>query len=74
MRMRLPGTIRPAPAHSLSVAPAQAIIAESVDNLGDQFRPAMRTGWLKYIRNAYPDGGAVVAGPAVGEGPLLVPD
>ncbi len=50
------------------------MIAQSVDNLGDQFRPAMCTGWLKYIRNAYQDGGAVVGGPAVGEGPLVVPD
>jgi hypothetical protein len=46
------------------------VIAQSVDNLGDQFRPAIRTGWLKYIRNAYLDGGA---GPAVGVGPLVVP-
>jgi hypothetical protein len=28
-------------------------IAENLDNLGDEFRPAMRTGWLSYIRCAY---------------------
>jgi hypothetical protein len=52
----------------------RAIIAQSVDNLGDQFRPAMRAGWLKYICNAYPNRVAVVAGPAVGEGPLVLHD
>ena len=30
-------------------------IAKTVDDLGDQFRPAMRAGWLAYIRTAYPD-------------------
>ena len=28
----------------------RTLIAQSVDNLGDQFRPAMRAGWLSYIR------------------------
>ena len=28
-------------------------IAKSVDNLGDQFRPAMRAVWLSYIRRVY---------------------
>ena len=53
----------------------QAIIAQSENKLGDQFRPAMRVGWLRYIRNAYPDDVTVVAGPAVGEleGPLVLP-
>jgi hypothetical protein len=27
--------------------------AQTVDDLGNQFRPAMHAGWLKYIRNAY---------------------
>jgi hypothetical protein len=49
------------------------VIGQSVDNLGDQFRPAIRPGRLKYINNAYPDGGAVTAGPAVGIGPLVLP-
>ena len=29
------------------------LIAQSVNNLGDQFRPAMRAGWLSYIRRVY---------------------
>ncbi len=33
-----------------------AAIAQTVDALGDQFRLAMRAGWLAYIKNAYPDG------------------
>ena len=46
------------------------MIAQSVDNLGDQFRPAMRAGWLSYIRTEAADG----AGPAVvGEDMLVVP-
>jgi hypothetical protein len=27
----------------------RAAIAKTVDDLGDQFRPAMRAGWLAYI-------------------------
>ena len=49
-------------------------IAQSVDNLGDQFRPAMRAGWLSYIRRAYPEDGAADAGPVVGEVILVVAD
>jgi hypothetical protein len=30
-----------------------AVIAQTVDDLGDQFRPAMRTRWLAYIKKAY---------------------
>ena len=48
------------------------LISQSVDKLGDQFRPAMRAGWLSYICRAYPDDGAADAGPIVGEG-ILVP-
>ncbi len=48
-------------------------IALTVDALSDQFRPAMRAGWLSYIRNNYLDG-AATAGPAVGEGTLVVED
>ncbi len=33
----------------------RAAIEKTVDNLGDQFRPAMRSGWLAYIKNAYGD-------------------
>ena len=50
------------------------LIAQSVDNLGDQFRPAMRTGWLSYLRRAYPEHAADGAGPAVGEDVLVLPD
>ena len=51
------------------------LIAQSVDNLGDQFRPAMRAGWLSYIRRAYPEDAADDAGrPAVGEGIFVVPE
>ncbi len=52
----------------------RAAIAQNFDAVGDQFRPALRAGWLKYISNTYPDGGAVLAGPAVGEGTLVVAD
>jgi hypothetical protein len=50
------------------------MIAQSVDNLGDQFRPAMRARWLSYIRRAYPEDAADDAGPAVGEGIFVVQD
>ena len=46
----------------------RTIIAQSVDNLGDQFRPAMRAGWLSYIRRAYPEDSAADAGPVVRAG------
>ena len=31
-------------------------IAQTVDSLGAEFKPAMRAGWMGYIRKAYPDG------------------
>ena len=52
----------------------RAAIAKTVDGLGDQFRLAMRAGWLAYIRTAYPDDAAPAAGPPVGQGTLVVPD
>ena len=52
----------------------RTLIAHSVDNLGDEFRPAMRAGWLSYIRRAYPGDGAADAGPVVGEGTFVVQD
>ena len=52
----------------------RAAIAKTVDALGDQFRPAMRAGWLSYIRQAYPANAAPVAGPPVGQGLLVLPD
>ena len=52
----------------------RTLIAQSVDNLGDQFRPAMRAGWLSYIRTTYTEEAADGAGPAVvGEDMLVVP-
>ncbi len=48
-------------------------IAKRVDNLGDQFRPAMRTGWLAYIKKTY-SAVAVQHGPALGQGKLVVGD
>ena len=50
------------------------LIAQSVDKLGDQFRPAMRAGWLSYILRAYPEDCAADAGPVVGEVILVVAD
>ena len=31
----------------------RAAISKTVDDLGDKFRPAMRTRWLAYIKKAY---------------------
>ena len=51
----------------------RAAFAKKVEDLGDQFRPAMRAGWLAYITKTYPKN-AVSAGPALGEGELVVAD
>ncbi len=48
-------------------------IAVRVDNLGDQFRPAMRTGWLVYIKKTY-SADAVQHGPTLGQGKSVVGD
>ncbi len=48
-----------------------AAIAKKVDDLGDQFSPAMRTGWLAYIKKTY-SAYAVQHGP--GQGELVVGD
>ena len=48
-------------------------IAQSVDELSDQFKPAMRAGWMKYIRQTY-QAGAVAPVVAVGEGTLVLDD
>ena len=50
----------------------RTLIAQSVDNLGDQFRPAIRAGWLSYIRRVYPHDGAPDACLVVGEGTFVV--
>ena len=52
----------------------KAAIAKTVDELGDEFRPAMRAGWLSYIRRAYPETADPAAGPPVGQGTLVLPD
>ncbi len=44
----------------------RAAITTRVDNLGDQFRPVMRTGWLAYIKRTY-SADAVQHGPALGQ-------
>ena len=33
-------------------------IADTVDKLGDQFRPILKAAWLAYIQEAYPVEGA----------------
>ncbi len=51
----------------------RAAIAKRVDNLGDKFLPAMRTGWLAYIKKTY-SSDAVQHGPALGHGELVEGD
>jgi hypothetical protein len=51
----------------------RAAITTRVDNLGDQFRLAMRMGWLAYIQKTY-SADAVQHGPALGQGLLVVGD
>ncbi len=53
----------------------RTLIAQSVDNLGDQFCSAMRAGWLSYIRRVYlEEDSAAKVGLVVGEGALVVDD
>ena len=49
-------------------------IAQSLDNLGDEFRPAMRAGWLAYIHSVYAAEGAPDVGVIEGEDTLVVAD
>ncbi len=51
----------------------RAAIAKRADNLRDQFRPAMRTGWLGYIKKTY-SADAVQHAPALGQGESVVED
>ena len=51
----------------------RAEIAQTVEALGDQFRPAMRAGWLKYIQTAYAVRPASAAS-STGQGTLIVGD
>jgi hypothetical protein len=48
-------------------------VDKRVDNLGDQLRPAMRTGWLTYIMKTY-SADAVQQGHALEQGELVVGD
>ena len=48
-------------------------IAMTVNSLDDEFKPAMRAGWLAYISKTYPDG-AAAAVDAIGEGTLVLDD
>ncbi len=51
----------------------RAAIDETVDALGDRFKPELRTGWLEYIRETYPDG-PVAPDATVGEAILVLDD
>ena len=46
-------------------------ISQTIDALGEEFKPAMRAGWMAYIRKAYPDGPAD-GGLAIGQDPLIL--
>jgi hypothetical protein len=52
----------------------RTLIAPSVNNLGDQFYPTMRSGWLSYISRTYPEDAVDGADSAVGEDILVLPD
>ena len=54
------------------VAGKENVDCQSVDNLGDHFRPAIRAGWLSYICRVYPHDGAPDACLVVGEGTFVV--
>ena len=49
----------------------RAEIAQTFEAVGDQFRPPLRTGWLKYIQTAYYVG-PVSAASSTGQGTLVV--
>ena len=51
----------------------RAAIAKRVDDLGDEFGPAMRRGWLAYIRKTYAAASSVHT-VAIGQGELILPD
>ncbi len=49
-------------------------IAQNLDNLGNEFRPAIRAGWLSYIRRVYQEEeGAAHVGLIVREDTFVVP-
>ncbi len=49
----------------------RAAIAKTVDDLGDQFHPAMRAGCFP---TTVTDNATPAAGPPVGQGTLVLPD
>jgi hypothetical protein len=49
----------------------RAVIASTIDALGDRFKPELRAGWLAYIRQNYPDG-PVDAHAIIGDGTLEI--
>ncbi len=51
----------------------RAAIAETIDALGDRFKPELRTGWLAYIRETY-SGWPVAPAATVGEDNLVLDD
>ncbi len=51
----------------------RSAIAKTVDYLGDEFRPAMCSGWLAYIKNAYGNA-APAATSCKDQGTLVVED
>jgi hypothetical protein len=51
----------------------RAAIAKTVDNLGEQSRPAMRARWLAYIKKAYGEV-APTAASCEDQGTLVVDD
>ncbi len=51
----------------------RAAIAKRVDDLGDELRPAMRKGWLAYIKKTYV-ADADHYDVAIGQDGLVVPD
>ena len=43
------------------------LIADTIDKLGDQFRPVFKAAWLAYIQEVYPvEGGQVLEAPMTG--------
>ena len=51
----------------------RAAIAQTVDAFGVDLKPAMRAGWMAYIRKVYRDG-AADGGQAIGQEPLILAD
>ena len=52
----------------------RAAIAKTVNDQEDQFRPAMRSGWLAYIKNAYGDAAPAATTSCKDQGTLVVED